>query len=249
MKTSGDVLSATNSVTKPGWPKLRRHADLITAMRVWAISPPWPLIQVQASAFWLLKPYGITDTMLEVFDSTGALTLAIDGHLQGKPCSQYLGSILRTRIAVQHTLLSLPTQDELRPRTEEKKMENNVYECCRLSAFIFGVAVVFPVPNSYNVLQELVKRLQIELVFLDIETCGSHLDGVLLWILILGGIAALDKPERVLFASQLGTLARKIRMYDWGAVEDILESFLWLESACGQGGRMLWDEAMAGSCS
>jgi hypothetical protein len=99
------------------------------------------------------------------------------------------------------------------------------------------------------VLQDLVKRLQIALVILDIETCGSQLDGVLLWILVLGGIAALDKPERVLFASQLRKLARKIRMYDWGAVEDVLESFLWLESACGQGGRMLWDEAMAGSWS
>jgi hypothetical protein len=103
------------------------------------------------------------------------------------------------------------------------------------------------VPNSYNVLQDLVKRLQIALAILDIGTCGSHLDGVLLWILVLGGIAALDKPERPLFASQLRARARKIKIYDWGAIEDILEPFLWLESACGQGGRMLWNEAMAGS--
>ncbi len=97
-------------------------------------------------------------------------------------------------------------------------------------------------PNSYNVLQDLAKSLQIALVILDIETCGSHLNGMFLWTLVLGGIAALDKPERVLFTSQLCKLAREIKICDWGAVEDTLESFLWLESACGQGGRMLWDE-------
>jgi hypothetical protein len=189
----------------------------------------------------------MTDSMLEVFDSIGALTLAIDVHLQGKPFGQYLGTIHRTRSAIQHSLLMLPTQDELNATVEEVGMQKNVYECCRLTALIYGVAVVYPVPNSYNVLQELVRLLQITLALLNIESCGSDLDGVLLWILTLGGIAALDKPERILFALQLGEHVKKMGLEDWDAAEDILEGFLWLESACGQGGRMLWDEAMAGS--
>jgi hypothetical protein len=246
MSISGDIISATNSITKPGWPKLKRHADLIASIRVWAISPPWPLIQVQASAFWLLRSHGITDSMLEVFDSIGALTHAIDVHLQGKPFGQYLGTIHRIRTAIQHSLLMLPTQDELNATAEVEGMQKeNVYECCRLTALIYGVAVVYPVPNSYNVLQELVIRLQIALALLDIKNCGSDLDGALLWVLVLGGTAALDKPERTLFASQLGSHMKKMSLKDWDAVEDILEVFLWLESACGQGGRMLWDEAMA----
>jgi hypothetical protein len=63
----------------------------------------------------------------------------------------------------------------------------------------------------------------------------------------LGGIAALDKPERVWFASQLGGLMRKQGICDWGDAEDRLESCIWVVSACGQGGHMLCDEATAGS--
>jgi hypothetical protein len=186
--------------------------------------------------------------MLEVFDSIGALTHAIGVHLQGKPFGQYLGTIHRTRTAIQHSLLLLPTFDELNLRPKEEGVEKkNVYECCRLTALIYGVAVVYPVPNSHGVLQKLVTLLQTALVVLNIESCGSDLDGVLLWMVALGGIAALDKPERVWFASQLGGLMRKQGIGDWGDAEDILESFLWLESACGQGGHMLCDEAMAGS--
>jgi hypothetical protein len=67
--------------------------------------------------------------MLEVFDSIGALTLAIDVHLQGKLFGLYLGTIHRTRTAIQHSLLSLPTQDELRPSTEEGEMKK---KCVRV---------------------------------------------------------------------------------------------------------------------
>jgi Fungal specific transcription factor domain len=186
--------------------------------------------------------------MIEVFDSVGALTHAIDVHLQGKPFGQYIGTIHRTRTAVQHTLLLLPTLDELNLRPSEKgEDKKNIYECCRLAGLIYGVAVVYPVPNSYGVLQELVKRLQRALIVLDIESCGRTLDGVLLWMVTLGGIAALDKPERVWFASQLGDLMRRQGMDGWDNMEGRLESFLWLESACGQGWHMLWDEARAGS--
>ncbi|KAE9364172.1 hypothetical protein N431DRAFT_563560 [Stipitochalara longipes BDJ] len=242
---SGDVISATNTLSKPGWPQLRRHTDLITAIRAWATTPPWPSTQIQASAFWSLRSYGVTDAMLDAFDSVGALTHAIEIHLQGRPFGQYLGTIHRTRTAIQHSILMLPKLDELpvRPRADQEDSKN-VYECCRLTAIIFGVAVIYPIPNSHDVLQQLVSRLQIALIVLNIETCESVLDGVLLWVLVLGGIAALDKPERSWFASQLGKLVKKLGIDDWSMVEEKLEAFLWLESACSQGGYMLWDEAL-----
>jgi hypothetical protein len=62
-------------------------------------------------------------------------------------------------------------------------------------------------------------------------------------MLMLGGIAALDKAERPWFVSQLVRLVRILRI-DWDSVGEIMESFLWLESACGSGGRLLWSEVM-----
>jgi hypothetical protein len=182
--------------------------------------------------------------MLQVLDSIGAFTLAVDYYLQGNPFGLKLGAVARTRTAVQQRLLLLPTAEELSIPSSSSKPKPNIYECCRLAALIYGVAVVFPVPNSHGLLQELARRLIIVLRVLDIRTFGVELGGVLLWMLVLGGIAALDTPERHWFASQLAWTVRRLDVDDWEVVEDILGSFLWLDSACSQGGRLLWSEVM-----
>jgi hypothetical protein len=245
----GDINSSTNSLAKPRFPPLRIHTASIISLKAWAISPPRPAIQTQASAFQRLKEYGTTEHMLQVLGSIGAFTLAVDYYLHGRPFGLKIGAIARTRTAVQQRLLLLPTADELGIPWSLSKPKPNIYEGCRLTALIYGVAVVLPVPNSHSVLQELVRRLMIVIEVLDIRTFGVELGGVLLWILVLGGIAALDTPERHWFATQLALIARMLDIDDWESVEDVLRSFLWLDSACGQGGRLLWSEAMAASCS
>jgi Fungal specific transcription factor domain len=185
--------------------------------------------------------------MLQVLDSMGAFTLAVDYYLQGSPFGLKLGAMARMRTAVQQRLLLLPTAEELGIPSPLSEPKPNIYECCRLTALIYGVAVVLPVPHSHSMLQELVRRLMIVIRGLDNRTFGVELGGVLLWMLVLGGIAALDTPERNWFASQLAWIVRRLDIGDWGGVEDILGSFLWLDSVCGQGGRLLWSEAMAAS--
>jgi hypothetical protein len=187
--------------------------------------------------------------MLQVLDLIGAFTLAVDCYLQGKPFGLKLGAIGRTRTAVQQRLLLLPTAEELSIPLSLSKPKPNIYECCRLTALIYSVAVVLPVPNSHSVLQELVRRLMIVMGVLDTKNFGVELGGVLLWTLVLGGIAAIDTPERHWFASQLAWIVRRLDIDDWEGVEAILGSFLWLDSACSQGGQLLWSESMSASYS
>jgi hypothetical protein len=49
----------------------------------------------------------------------------------------------------------------------------------------------------------------------------------------------LDKPERRWFISQLALLVERLKL-DWGGAEEIMGTFLWLDSACGRSGRDLW---------
>jgi hypothetical protein len=104
--------------------------------------------------------------------------------------------------------------------------------------------VVFLIPNTYDVLRTLSQRLKASTE--KFEICRSKslkVQYVLLWMLVLGGIAALDKAERPWFVSQLVKLVRALEI-DWNSVEGILESFLWLESACSLGGQLLWSEVI-----
>jgi hypothetical protein len=121
---------------------------------------------------------------------------------------------------------------------------------------IFGVAVVAavaPLPNTYDMLQIYVSRLKAvigisSLLVLQRNTsnCASqklqyHLDRFLLWVLVIGGIASLDKPERAWFVEQL-EIVKEVLQVDWYVVTRITDRFLWLDNACGESGEELWAE-------
>lgn len=179
--------------------------------------------------------------MLEVLDCMEAITRAIDHYLQVKPGGLTLGQIVRTRTGIPKRLLVLPTAEELNINITVSSCPD-LYECCRLTAIIFSISIIYPIPNTYDVLQTLVRQLTASLEAMEIESLSVDYSGVLLWILVLGGIAALGKPERPWFVSKLALVGVKRLKLDWDGVENILKSFLWLESACSPGGCRLWGE-------
>jgi hypothetical protein len=230
-----------NLASKPIFPPLQSRENYISAVRAWATSPSRKFVQKLGSKFWNLQDHGMTDTMLQLFDAMGSLTIAIDHYLKGKPDGLTLGEIARTRTGIQKRLLLLPPDEELGIMP---LFSPCLYEPCRLTGLIFSIAVVYPVPKTYAMLRSLSLRLKASIEKSEISRSrSSEVQYVLLWILMLGGIAALDKAERPWFVSQLAALVRILEI-DWDGVEEILESFLWLESACGSGGRLLWSEVM-----
>lgn len=163
-----------------------------------------------------------------------ALTTAIDHYLQGKPAGLTIGQIARTRTGIQKRLLLLPVSKDL-------DGSGSLYKCVRLTAIIFSVAVIFPIPNTFHVLQTSVTGLKTALEDYNLRALGKKCDEVVLWMLVLGGIAALDKPERGWFVSELAFLQARLGI-ERSSAEEVLERFLWLGSACAAGGRLLWDE-------
>jgi hypothetical protein len=178
---------------------------------------------------------------MKVFNIMGAATTAIDHYLRGEPAGLNLGAIAKIRTAAQHRILSLPPSFELQ---DASGLSPHTYEACRTCALIYGIAVIFPVSNVYNLVQNLASRLQESLMYLDVESCELSLSALYLWILVLGGIAASDGPERTFFVVHLESIVMKYQICEWSGVEEILQKFLWLESACGPGGRALWAEVM-----
>ena len=210
----------------------------MNTLMTWAISPPrLPILQV-GRGFRDLQGY-ITETAILVFDAVAALTIAIEHYLEGQPVGLSLGALSKMRTAVQYRLLSLPSCTELE---KVPLVEPHLYEACRLTALIYGVAVVYPIPNSYKALQKLVQLLQDSLKAFSVEQLGAASLDMLLWVLVIGAIAAFEKPERPWYIAQLAKRSKEWTSYDWEKVEEKMTLFLWLESACGSGGRIVWTE-------
>lgn len=236
----GDIIAATNTLSKPSLPPLQKLSSWIEYVVEWANSPTRFTLQVLGRGFFDLQQYGLTSDAIYIFQAMGSTTIAIDHYLKGIPAGLTLGQIAKVRTAVHQRLLLLPTSDEL---AEVPPHHRFIYDACRTTALIYSIAVIFPVPNTFTPFQTLVSRLQN-----SIGTEGFnkdiHVPDLLLWMLIIGGVAALDKPERVWYVSQLSIIVKKRNIYEWKCVEKILGSFLWLDSACSQGGRKLWLEVM-----
>jgi hypothetical protein len=194
-----------------------------------------------ASAFREFQDLGITDMLLQNLELVGAYTTALSYYHRRKPGGLGLAAITRIKWALQQQLLLLPPAQELNDTPLSKLI---FYECCQLTLHIFGLAVVFiDTSDAYSHLQILVTRLKTWLGRLYVYGYGTDSADLLLWMLTLGGIAALGKPERPWFASHLAVVLHRLNI-TWNDAQEILERFLWQENACGTEGRELWSEAV-----
>ena len=121
-----------------------------------------------------------------------------------------------------------------------------LYESCRLALIIFGVGVTFPLPPQSTPLKTLGRMLKLELQSHNCEApdlSPSALD-LYLWILTLGCIAAIDSPERAWFIDQLRVRIAYHGPSTWHDFQAELKSILWLDSACGMPGKIIWNDVM-----
>lgn len=128
----------------------------------------------------------LTDDMLDLFEFMGHMSMATDHYLSGKPAGLTLGETARTRTAIQNQLLFLPFAAET-----DAGSPYNLYGPCRLTALISSVAVILPMPSTYDVCKVLPSDLKRRLKLRDGHTI-LRIVPIQLWILILGGVVALD---------------------------------------------------------
>jgi hypothetical protein len=141
---------------------LHHYEKYIPSAKAWAKALPKGMAaQTMATAFWLVKDDGMTNEMLQVLEAMGAITLAIDHYLKGKHGGLTLGQIARTRTSIEKELLLLPSAKELNFDIVNSSQKFTLYECCRLTAMIFGISVVFPIPNSVDIMQVYITNLKV----------------------------------------------------------------------------------------
>ena len=189
-----------------------------------------------------LLGFGVTDSAAKVFHEMLVLTVVIDRHCRGITPIAEIVDLVDTRNAIQHSLMSLPTGDEL---DYGQITSVCLYEAIRHSAIIYSAAVIFPLPASTGIFGMAATRLQHILDESKSNPCWQLCPDALLWILVLGGVASFGTLERFWFVQNLTAVSASLNLSLWEQVLEKLDNYLWLDSACGSGGRLLWTEVMA----
>jgi hypothetical protein len=234
-----DCLRASKKICSPSFPNFNLEEVLVK-------SPITPLEVFHpttfASLFDLLKTRGVGDGFkiltrcglpvdseaIAVFSDLSLLSATLEEWSRGTLRHPYMIDIANIRLNIQYRLLSLPSVGEL----EEPYTDSFSYEACRLTAILYAVSITFPVPPQGGPQAELVRRIKNALSLQ--ENIPQEL---LLWCLMIGGIAAAGQEERVWFANQTGETCRALQIISWQGVKDVLRKFAWLERSCEPGGQ------------
>lgn len=176
----------------------------------------------------------------EVVIEMSRYTAQIDSHMGGTLSEAIQMQMLNDRNIVHHGVMSLPTAEEI--LRESRHHVRYYYEPCRLALLIYSAAVVFPTPAYTGTYKKLANRLHDILKNIDLGIFWHEQPELLVWIWVLGGMAAVDQVERGFFVASLARVQYRSERPSWEVMKAILMRFLWLDSACDPPGKDLWGE-------
>lgn len=210
-----DLLRASLTLTRPEI-ELSESYLAVLSNEAQTIRPP-----VQDAAAFDVDPL-LRDILLDI-----KLTCRLINKYSGSiPFDSQTSKFVQYRDLIQYRLLCLsPGKDDL----------------CRLAALIFNYGVIFPISDPRPI-WKLTKELYFAILNPGIIAHESR--EFMLWVAIIGGIAATGRELHHVFVTLVAQYANALRLHDWSAVLQVLERYLWLDLACGDSGRDLWMAAV-----
>lgn len=177
---------------------------------------------------------------MEVFHEMHRYERLVEEHLNfGTP---NVTTMVDKRNLVQYRLLALPPSEQM--AYVFRKSHPN-YEPCRVAMSIYGMGVVFPILKAAP-MKQLVSDLYVALEQSGLKaSIWTDCNWLLLWILMVGGIAAERRWERKWYVIQLGRVAARKSLSSYDEVREQLARILWLPEACETAGRSVWQEVEA----
>ncbi|KAK1998619.1 hypothetical protein LX36DRAFT_23693 [Colletotrichum falcatum] len=212
---TGDLLRASSMLQKPGIEM--QEVYCLLADKAAATRPD----ASEADAFHVDAHF--KDIILDM-KACCRLVDTFSGHEH--PLSPEASEFVGVRNLILYRLLSLP---------------HGVSEICRLAVLAFNYGVLYPFPDP-RPLWNLSRQLGVLLS--DPQHTANEDIGLLLWAAMIGGIAAAGTVAYDSFADSVNRYAGLLGLKDWPQTLAHLESFIWLERACGVGGRALWARAL-----
>ncbi|RAK80829.1 uncharacterized protein BO72DRAFT_492817 [Aspergillus fijiensis CBS 313.89] len=239
-----EVIVATKNLTKP---QLEYRSMLSEQLHT--TQRESPTLSFQSTAFELSQNRLLGELRdfprgyLEILHDMVIYTDRIQSLVHGRVCQSQpqMLSLVEQRNWIQHRLLSLPSKDECVAPV------SFLYEPFRLAARIYSLAVILPLPMAVAPFARLAKLLQVEISqAMEYEPVLSDAEvDLLLWMVVLGGIASEGKRVRSWYETMLRHLLQGRDFICFAEVKSAMKKVLWLDLSCDPGLQRLMIDTFA----
>ncbi|KIX06546.1 uncharacterized protein Z518_04522 [Rhinocladiella mackenziei CBS 650.93] len=232
-----DLYFASKYAYRPTFPLRRPHQSLVVTGKHLLDAPAIELDSKLGRGFRYFRSTPAGRELLDVLESFCEVTTALDHYYRGGPTAPELIDLIEARNSSQHRLLSqIPAELDL------SDLEMCLHQAIRLAALIFSDMVLFPLPEAQQVKQRLAPMLRQTLEACRFLQSWELNAQVLVWALVLGGIATSFSNGQVWFIDQLLQQLSALQVLEWSTLESICSKFLWWKPVCSEPGQRLWKE-------
>jgi hypothetical protein len=243
-------MHCASTLGKPQHPLLDPFGQDIFYHRLYTsddVSTDGPISIGSTQGFHHLQALGIPGDVVDVFLNLKDYSDAVDAYVNGASLPECMAD---NRNWVLHGLLCLPSVDatalpsQVGTSSQDFHRTMLCYEACRLTAVMYCIHVTFPVPRTMYARRLLLPQMEEAIVKIQLATGDRALGELVLWCVVVGGIAASSQPERSVFATQLINISTFLRLTRWSDAKVVLRKFPWLDSVCDRGGAAFWNEVL-----
>ncbi len=206
------------------------------------------VLEVWNNTFHLPEPMkryeGMHNPMAGIFHGVRQLSRLLSSNPAVLCTADQQRYILSAWIIEMQTNCSSYSEGAIRVRMESNQNLHITYWAWNISIAIYNYLVFRSMPRSSSVFDILVTRLKSNLDSIDPEQLWSSFPlPLLLWILVIGGWAATDRPEYPFFLTQVSRLRRSLGLEIWEQAKLILLEYAWVEHICELPCKSFWLES------
>ncbi|KAK3114221.1 hypothetical protein LTR53_007688 [Teratosphaeriaceae sp. CCFEE 6253] len=233
----GDLIDSSIRCVKPRFPCIWDVSSCLQVLH--------PILRssersISGTGFAHHVPRGLPARALETMQWLASIDYLMERGQHARLDDTFYGIVVSARNGIQHKILHLARWQEL-SETEREGSFFATYETCRITALIYANAVLFPMPPSTGWLLKLLDELRQLIEVSNLASWRDDTTSLLIWSLFIAAIASFRRVHRKFFRDALNTILMTRGIMSWSAAEAILKQFLWTDSACGQGGTIVWE--------
>lgn len=235
------------TLTVPNFPLLSSIADLADREKDSYDEEANRLLATLGISF-RLRDCGSDLLLKQLLSSAHQLTAAIDEFQRNVPGRFPLYVLVLKAIAFQHRMLCLLPISTTDVEHGELRLEDHIFEIIRLTTFIYSDFVIFPTAEVRHGRPRLASLLKETLLLCLGPHCNqlsesSPFDDLILWSLVLGGVASFGSATRGWYVRQAfeHISARNLTRED---LREILQTFLYWDHVLATPVTNLWVETL-----